>query len=480
MHSFTIDALLILKDQYGTPHLGRPRYRDRSWSRDKREPETLRASRIPKVWLQRIRTVEYSSASKIRSLSSYAQIVDCVMQDETMRRRFYAAFGVVGSLVYKSEEDQIYLALQDELLTYLVEKTQAFDVNLEVFAERYGKFEEAFAHPVVSQRFYISLRNSYLPRPLELNSHTSVRELTEEELSNGINCGVIRLRSAQGYGDAYVPHEDQFAICFRKDLHVTEDLLSNPNFKQIVDAAVKTKLPRQLARRFVISHNLYSEESSAEIGGIWTETTVNLYGFLRMIELDNSHWESSRRRRLIADEEDTVEIGRLFRGISRKRIWDRLGVALARFSAAASRLSDGEAIVDLAIAAESLFGSSYPGEATHKISLNAALFLGTPEMPSSEIRAFFRSIYGARSAVVHGVAISDDDRKSLATKQTRYLLERVMRMALKKAISELSDNPSALSWDKRLDEAIDSVQWTSGTIIAKPEIPLPQMNRQLP
>jgi hypothetical protein len=132
-----------------------------------------------------------------------------------------------------------------------------------------------------------------------------------------------------------------------------------------------------------------------------------------------------------------------------------LEVAVDRLTTAVSRISNEEAIVDLAIAAESIFGTRDPGETTFKTSLNAAIFLGGGEVSSSYIRKFFRTVYSTRSKIVHGYGRSSISINGAELESLREELTIWIKTAVLKAADELVNDGGALDWEKRLDRLLD-------------------------
>jgi hypothetical protein len=81
--------------------------------------------------------------------------------------------------------------------------------------------------------------------------------------------------------------------------------------------------------------------------------------------------------------------------------------AVRRFSYASDRDRDDDKLVDLMIAAESLFLSDIGspqdrGELRYRLALRAAFFIESPEYSKRQVFKHMRRAYDARSAIVHG------------------------------------------------------------------------------
>jgi hypothetical protein len=131
--------------------------------------------------------------------------------------------------------------------------------------------------------------------------------------------------------------------------------------------------------------------------------------------------------------------------------------AIRRFSYAADRTLPLDSIVDLMIAAESLFLSEmdekYRGELSYRLATRAASLLGTTLEERLRLYKFMRRAYDARSVIVHGgtpdeadLRTFDGGRSSVETFATE--LEEVVREALKITLAALiSGEPFPPDWE---------------------------------
>jgi hypothetical protein len=122
--------------------------------------------------------------------------------------------------------------------------------------------------------------------------------------------------------------------------------------------------------------------------------------------------------------------------------------ALRRFSFAADRASPEDEIVDLMIAAESLFLSETSkrdrGEMRYRLATRAAALVGTSVEDRLRIWRFMRDAYDARSIIVHGGTPDEKDLLGLDRQPLRLdlfadELEEVMRRAVQLAITMVAD-----------------------------------------
>jgi hypothetical protein len=135
-----------------------------------------------------------------------------------------------------------------------------------------------------------------------------------------------------------------------------------------------------------------------------------------------------------------------------------LAGALRRFTFAVDRLLPEDKIVDLLIAAESLFFSDISkkdrGEYRFRLSTRVALLLGETRGERMQIAKFMRHAYDARSGIVHGGDPGEKNLRALngdraSATECASVLEELLRRALQVAISRLADGEKfPPKWDE--------------------------------
>jgi len=122
--------------------------------------------------------------------------------------------------------------------------------------------------------------------------------------------------------------------------------------------------------------------------------------------------------------------------------------ALRRFTYAFDRTLPEDKIVDLLIAAESLFfndiGPSDRGEFRFRLSIRVALLIGETVEERRQIGKFMRHSYDARSGIVHGGDPGEENLRALdgsrvSASECASALEDVLRRALRLAIVRLAE-----------------------------------------
>lgn len=125
---------------------------------------------------------------------------------------------------------------------------------------------------------------------------------------------------------------------------------------------------------------------------------------------------------------------------------DHFDFALRRFSLAFDRESIGDRLVDLVVAAESLFLGDIDvgdrGELRFRFALRAAWFIEHPSFDGRTTFAMMRRAYDARSAIVHGgtprdIRVPGNESSSIA--DFTLCLAEFVRLALQKALLLAAD-----------------------------------------
>ena len=124
----------------------------------------------------------------------------------------------------------------------------------------------------------------------------------------------------------------------------------------------------------------------------------------------------------------------------------RFDFSIHRFNLAFDRGLLADRIVDLVIAAESLFlgdlGVRDRGELRFRFALRAAKFIEYPNYGEHDIFRVMRRAYDARSAIVHGGSPKDTrlpDNESAELPTFTDAIEELVRLGLRKGLSMKKD-----------------------------------------
>jgi len=141
-----------------------------------------------------------------------------------------------------------------------------------------------------------------------------------------------------------------------------------------------------------------------------------------------------------------------------------LAMSLRRFNIAFERQQLDDRIVDLMIAAESLFlhdaGSpGERGELRFRLAVRAAKFIESPRYAPRQVFDLMRKAYDVRSKVVHGGSIKNTglpDKPTATLGELVSAFEDVMRLGLRKTLNERQIRQTGYWEDLLFDNSVES------------------------
>lgn len=453
LREFVVDALAALDSMYETPEIDPDDDYD-TWSRSPEDPELLKRVKKRGAWHS-----EYGSAwpewVDLRNLKSYAAVLEIFLTDESVLQRALVAYGLPYEMIRIGLDDlsNIERLLQQGLLAPQINKGD-FVFDDQVFSSSLDRVIKSLRDTNVVIRTYTPLRYVYAASEVRVSPNCSIRPLTDEELDTAVGFGILPFKRI-GADTAYLPDRFQTVVAreYRFDLAP-----SFPCADKLVDALVKRdwfEETEQSDADIVAAVGLMDKIDAIDRGERWMELRTSAQNLcLREGSVYAPEYFHRGPRTIEISADDGPRIGMVVAALANESVRDRLSVAVDRLLVASTRHRPSDSIVDLAIAAESLFCNDSRGEATQKISVHAALFLADEGYGASDVRTFFKKVYDYRSSIVHG-------SRRRTTRQRDELIELrdqlaiYMKRALRKAIAELAENSAALDWALRLDRCID-------------------------
>jgi hypothetical protein len=157
-------------------------------------------------------------------------------------------------------------------------------------------------------------------------------------------------------------------------------------------------------------------------------------------------------------ENDTRDFPLFWNKLENKKVKKQLGTAIRRFSYSCVRHQNEDKIVDLMIAAESLFlHGTREGEKRFRLALRAGGFLSTDPAKQKEVYDRMRKAYDLRSLLVHGGSAPSLRRLKGELTENDYLIGAVgddVHNAILKALNILSDPQATALNDAYWDEML--------------------------
>lgn len=449
---FVTDALKHLYKRYKAPKFGQPKYPEQNWRFADNDCELV-TKPFPSIWLQMYRQLPCSIIETLDLLESspFRNLREFIESKPELCSLLGVHRGLHFTVTFDGESSTASLLreLMEYQLVRMVNETRSFEFSDEVFDTTYGEFEEKLLNPFIHRIQYAPLRHFACGELelVELAGGWKIRLSNESEVSEVSGLGVLPIRFMGRR--AYLPVHHQFVLTKEEFTEIDISRLADEKYLAKCMSLAEIRYPIDDAAQIVAVLNLVSDEMSVIMGEPWcvVEST-----FKRIVSRSGEvpvqspkSWASCT-----LSDSSAAELAKLWDCI-RKLATKHLEMAVLRFYSAAVRLTSEDAIVDLAIAAESLFAGKGQGEASYRISVNAALWLNDTSLTPSDVRNFFQKVYRERSRIVHGTPPSrDEDRPAMRKKLTT-----LMRHALKKAILHSSENESP-EWDQLLNKVLDS------------------------
>jgi hypothetical protein len=362
------------------------------------------------------------------------------------------------------------ITLRFHLLEPLVVHAQSFDFDPARFGELYAEIEGALLAREISEVMWVPLLGFDATEQggsVYLGDGWQLRPMTDQEISASLDWGTIPGRpDPVGMGEVrWVSRLDQWALAKEVLLPkvIGDDADPPTPWPAELDLGIATELGDRLvtALRLVAGGSVCAGAAASAsmpsvlipgFGGGYARKFVARPGEAPPCVLEPA--------KVPALQETWLHLA------APAVAGDKaLTVALRRLRDAPLRPSDEDKLIDLVIAAEALFltdtgRSEDRGELTYRLALRAALFIDDSPHRRAQIREFFRRIYRARSAVVHGgqpggLRSLDGDEATLADSVGE--LDRLMRLALHKAVLIRAGRRSGVlyDWEALLTDTLD-------------------------
>jgi hypothetical protein len=374
----------------------------------------------------------------LRSLPGYDTCVEHLQSDEVIGPHLDRLVGTaIGGSRLQADNiplSAIYAMLNDE---------GAIEFTDERFARKWRELVEFFGTDRFAFKIVAPLPHLVVPEfPLRLNNELVLDRLTEDEVTRCCRVGVLRPEWQR-----FPLIDAEVAVGIRKTMFLPKLIRTGDEPHELPTTANEGSFgSRPLSRADLVVDDVLSalrllKHTQIRIAGhaSWTDSfwlnTGTSYRVLRQ-------WPYGGRYELSADEvPQFLELWHLLEvGAA------RFGFSLHRFNLAFDRQLLADRIVDLVIAAESLFlgdlGVRDRGELRFRFALRAAKFIEHPNYGERDLFRVMRRAYDARSAIVHGGSPEDTrlpDNQSATLPTFIDAIEELVRLGLRKAFAMKED-----------------------------------------
>ena len=396
------------------------------WRRDSDGVFRLHDREDP-YWVQCIRT----HRNLLHSLPEYTRLVALLRNDTDIAMQIDTLVGTT-SMARRVDVDEI----ADHLLFAVPREAGALRFDEAVFDRILGEFECDLRRNRVGYTLLVPLLGVSLDQaPIKLASGLEIDVMKDEEIVTCLGVGLLpdqlgmrRMRLSK--------QEVGLRITYDLDRHIGELTLPVPQPNTQQEAVERAMAVLRALRVFkegrVTIPGFVHFSTSWPVAGGASFTFAN-QGPMPWF----NKYELSRQ-----DCRALIDFWRQFEVVTQK---GALANAVRRFSYASERGRPDDQLIDLMIAAESLFLSDAGspedrGELRYRLALRAAFFIDSQEYSRREIYSHMRRAYGARSTIVHGseeVAVrtlKSPKGKATSLDEFTRLTERIMRAALQKAV----------------------------------------------
>jgi Apea-like HEPN len=300
--------------------------------------------------------------------------------------------------------------------------------------------------------------------PIQVKTGVEIDELTSDEIAAALMFGtetVTEFAQNPGFGMGRIPLTVEVPPTFAVRASYTAPVVRGGGTPEQVNETVAAQQDAlRVAEEVLLTLRLLKPGR------------VGLRAIVTVKSQPDGLWPSSRYlpergRRMRGDPyvltvDEGIDLAQLYRQLASSRSSSRLiDAAARRFADAAGRSRPDDEIVDLVIAAESLFlgdvGSPKDrGEIAYRFATRAASFTDGTNRERRQVLAFTRNAYRARSGIVHSGRLDEAKLRGLNGQPTSAgefadEFEEFVRQALRKAVARV---PLGLSWPPDWDELL--------------------------
>ena len=314
----------------------------------------------------------------------------------------------------------------------------AFAFTGERFDREWRELVEFFGAERIALKMVAPLPHLVVPDfPLRLNNELVLDRLTEDEVTRCCQVGVLRPLQGIPLIDGEVAVGIRRTMFLPKVIRTGDEPHERPAAVDEGSFGSRPLLRDDLVVDDVLSALRLFKHTQVRTAGhaSWTDSPwLNAGTLYRVL----GQWPYGGKYELSAGEVPLfLELWHLLEeGVA------RFGFSIHRFSLAFDRGLLADRIVDLVIAAESLFLGDLDvrdrGELRFRFALRAAKFIEHPNYGEHDIFRVMRRAYDARSAIVHGGSPKDTglpDNQSAKLPTFIDAIEELVRLGLRKGLS---------------------------------------------
>ncbi|MEZ0150396.1 MAG: hypothetical protein AB9Q19_13950 [Candidatus Reddybacter sp.] len=388
--------------------------------------------------------VLHKAQAEIKAKQEHIDLISILESDETISNQIDTLVGTcMGS--FRIEANNItswpvYEFLSDQGI---------IPFSISIFNKIYSKIENALYSEEIEYENITPLCgfNSHLP-DISLDENISIVKLSEEEVIEILRLG-INLGTSMGNTD-FVHGLHQYALKIKYNLKKiigdrdrdTDEIEDNVYFNGTYETSIIDAL------------RIYKEGKLYPITTIRRSKNPLSIGTSFSFETPVKHFMNNK---FVLTKEESEEFKDFWAARKQTKLPDKnfLSVGIRRFSQSNERNNIEDRIIDLMIAAESIFlssGGSFQGELKYRLSHRAAMFIEEDTEKQRYVFGFMQKAYDVRSAIVHG----STPKLPKKIDETEYTLEefcddieKYLRISIKKTMTQViksEDKANIIDW----------------------------------
>ncbi len=390
----------------------------------------------------------------LESLPEHARAIAALEADPSARRHLDQ---IVGTPMGGSQF-QISQFLWS-LIAAASDSHSPFDFRADLFDERLGEVMAVFAAETVEQVTLMPLAGfaGTADAPFVLSDVTEVDRLTDAEIARSLSVGVVR-----GIGTLAI-FQNEPAVWGIRVRQRLPKVVGAAAFERLQGGTQPSRYYERASaelERGLVALRVHRAGAIAGVG--YMSFTVDLgpgqsttSGFLAPGYIGFSTYEVTEADR---PGIETLASALASRGVQRRPYVEN---AARRFSFASERHRADDRLLDLMIAAESLFlghMTDHGGELRFRLALHAAHLLGSTTSERMTLAKRMRRAYDTRSAIVHGGTPTPEtwgssEHKPVTLDEFTSAIEGDMRRAIQQALALSAANRSKspfFDWDESI------------------------------
>jgi len=388
--------------------------------------------------------VLHKASDEIKSTKEYIELTSILKSDKTISPQLDTLVGTCMSShrleTHNVASWPVYEFLTDQGITQF---------SVSTFNSIYSKLESALYADEIEHVNLTPLCGFYAEDPIiSLDENISIVKLSEEEIIEILRLG-INLGTNMG-GTDFLHGVHQYAI--KTKYRLKKVIGDKKRDNNEIDRNIYINGINESA--VIDSLRIYKEGKLHPISTIRRSKSILSTGTSFSFENPVKHFMNNKYK-LTKDE--AIEFQSFWNARNKTQLSEKnfLSVSIRRFSQSNERDNIEDKVIDLMIAAESIFlssGGSFQGELKYRLSHRASMFIEDDVEKQKYVFDFMQKSYDVRSSIVHGSTPKlpkKIDGSEYTLEEFCGDIEKYLRISIKKTMNlmgEMQDRTNTIDW----------------------------------